>query len=273
MNRDESFISQLESYLDDHYGATGLPESIRDAVRADLPRTRQRSGRLPSLPDLSSIAPPALAVAAALVLALAVGAFLASRQNIGDSDESNPTPSATATDGVALCERTRVMQTGPSRGTLDVQWCAEGPGAPGTIAFTMDGSFGIVQQEGEVFPGQGTLWLRPDGRAIVLALETDARAADVLDDLTTRAGYDVGAPIEVQLGEREAVVVDIRLAGGVPSSDAPPLVADNDQTLRLSANSFIRVWLVDMELGTLLIATGEDLAESLAEALSTINWE
>ena len=41
MNRDDDFIGRLEDYLETFDGVTPLPDRVRDAVRAELPRTRQ----------------------------------------------------------------------------------------------------------------------------------------------------------------------------------------------------------------------------------------
>ena len=42
MTHNDEFIGQLESYLDEYEGSTPLPEDVRDAIRAELPLTRQR---------------------------------------------------------------------------------------------------------------------------------------------------------------------------------------------------------------------------------------
>ena len=44
MNRDDDFIEQLEDYLDTYEGVVPLPASVRDAVHARLPETRQVRG-------------------------------------------------------------------------------------------------------------------------------------------------------------------------------------------------------------------------------------
>ena len=96
MTRVDDFIGELEGYLDEYQGITPLPEEIRDAVRAQLPKTRQIgpfSGPMRYLSMITSL--PASAryglVAAMVVAAAALGAtFLGS--NIGAP--SNPTPTA-----------------------------------------------------------------------------------------------------------------------------------------------------------------------------------
>jgi hypothetical protein len=41
MTRGDDFIGQLEGYLEERDGMTPLPAGVRDAIRAELPRTRQ----------------------------------------------------------------------------------------------------------------------------------------------------------------------------------------------------------------------------------------
>ena len=48
MTRDE-FIGLLGGYLDEYEGSTPMPEHVRDAIRADLPSTRQRRGLWPAV--------------------------------------------------------------------------------------------------------------------------------------------------------------------------------------------------------------------------------
>jgi len=46
MTREDDFIGQLERYLDEYEGHTPLPDAVRDAIRAELPKTKQ-VGSLP----------------------------------------------------------------------------------------------------------------------------------------------------------------------------------------------------------------------------------
>ncbi len=97
MTRDD-FIGQLEGYLDEYEGMTPLPEGIRDAVRAQLPTTRQiglLSGPMRYLVIMSK--PVQFAIAAAAVLVVAVVGFqLFSGPGTGGPGESG-TPQPTST--------------------------------------------------------------------------------------------------------------------------------------------------------------------------------
>jgi hypothetical protein len=80
MRRDE-FIGQLEDYLDEFDGDTPLPEGVRDAIRAALPRTRQVSARrlwkgLTMTSRFSGASRFGVAVAAVVVVAVALGSVL-----------------------------------------------------------------------------------------------------------------------------------------------------------------------------------------------------
>ena len=100
MTREDDFIGQLEGYLDEYEALTPLPDAIRDAIRAELPTTKQ-IGPLPGpmryLSMSMSIPAPARygLVAAAVVAAVLVGAAVFRGPNTGGGPE--PTPTATAT--------------------------------------------------------------------------------------------------------------------------------------------------------------------------------
>jgi hypothetical protein len=99
MTRDEDFIGQLEGYLDEYEGQTPLPDAVRDAIRAELPNTKQIGPITGLMRDLSmnttKSAPVRYGLVAAVAIAAVVlGAALFSRgPNVG-GDQDSPTPSA-----------------------------------------------------------------------------------------------------------------------------------------------------------------------------------
>jgi hypothetical protein len=103
MNRDEAFISQLEDYLEDFDGVTPLPDRVRVAVAAELPRTPQvRPAGIPRrvLNMTSQTSTPARLglAAAALVVALVAGAALINNgSQTPPIGAASPTPSPTPT--------------------------------------------------------------------------------------------------------------------------------------------------------------------------------
>ena len=97
MTRNDDFIGQLESYLDEYEGSTPLPEDVRDAIRAELPSTRQRPPWWPArrFPQMNNMAKLAIAAAAVVVAALLGFNYFAAR-NVGSPGlGASPTPTPT----------------------------------------------------------------------------------------------------------------------------------------------------------------------------------
>jgi hypothetical protein len=100
VTRDDDFIGQLEAYLDEYEGMTPLPSAIRDAVRVELPKTRQIDPRSALMRTLVMSSPQALAAAATVVVVAVIGInlFFASGGPGGPSTSASypPSPAATA---------------------------------------------------------------------------------------------------------------------------------------------------------------------------------
>jgi hypothetical protein len=96
MTRTDEFIGQLEGYLDDYEGSTPLPEPVRDAIRAELPSTRQRPAWWPTrrFPEMNNMAKLGVA-AAALVAAALLGYTYLVAPNVGGPSVADPSPSPT----------------------------------------------------------------------------------------------------------------------------------------------------------------------------------
>jgi hypothetical protein len=105
MTREDDFIGQLQGYLDDYEGLTPLPDATRDAIRAQLPKTRQigsLTGPMRYLSMSMSIPAPARYGLAAVVVAAAAvlgGAYLfGGRNNPAEpGPTASPTPTTTST--------------------------------------------------------------------------------------------------------------------------------------------------------------------------------
>lgn len=103
MNRDDDFIEHLEDYLDTYEGVVPLPASVRDAVNARLPETRQVRGAVgpERMLDMASrlSAPARWGIGIAAVLVVFVGvAVLLPREPVPEVGTApTPTPSATPT--------------------------------------------------------------------------------------------------------------------------------------------------------------------------------
>jgi hypothetical protein len=277
MNRDARFIEQLERYLDDYEGVTTLPEHVREVVRAELPKTKQAGDLRAPARYLSMFTTRTAQVAlglAAAALIVAVGAFLYSGRNVG-SDDARPSPSvdtapSASTASGDVCEATTARASGLGGRALEVVWCAYGPGESRQVAFTLQAPSSWADF---YVPGDRTLWMRPaEGGAITLALREGESVDGVVADVTGREGYAATEATEVALGGRDGRVLDISLEEGAASGDVAPLIADDDQTWQLQEGTFTRVWVVDFDGDALMIAAGEDLADAVGDALSTIEW-
>jgi hypothetical protein len=284
MNSDDRFIQQLESYLDDYEGATILPEHVRDQVRAALPRTKQTgavSGPVRYLSmTLTKIGPVALAAAAG-VLAIAVGIYLFGGRNLGDSDLSpsiTPSPAASVSEsaapsGAAACSETTIRATGEGGTRQEIDWCsARSTGKNIPLSLTME--FPMEWVDLTWYGDVDSLWIRPEaGGVILFAVHPDQTVDELVDDIIGREGYDIVNPGTADVGDSEAAVFDVTLADGASSGATEPLFETPQQPFLLTAGSLARVWIVDHEGETFLIATGEALADRLGEALPTLTWE
>ena len=96
MTREDEFIGHVEQYLDDYEGVTPLPDSVRDALRAEIPKTKQTGSlrgpmRFVNM-TMSLPAPARYGIAAVAIVAAAVlGAVFYQGLNVGTTDPS-PTP-------------------------------------------------------------------------------------------------------------------------------------------------------------------------------------
>ena len=275
MTRDARFLQQLESYLDNYEGATTLPERVRDAVRAELPKTKQAGALRGPARNLTMFSTRTAQVAlglAAVALIVAVGASLYSGQNVGSPDGA-ASPSA-STSAAAPCDATTVNSSGPGGSELHVVWCAHGIGEDDTIAFTMDESFGVGQDQ--TFPGAGILWLRPPaGSAIILVLYEGQSVDEVVTEVTGRDGYDSTDPVVAILDGAAGITLDLRLAEGSASDDVEPLFWDpgEQQGWPLQEGTFTRVWVVDVNGDAVMFAAGAEIADAVGDALESLEWE
>ena len=100
MNRDDVFIEQLEDYLDTYEGVVPLPASVRDAVNARLPETRQVRGAagperiIDMASHLSAPARWGIGIAAVLVVLVGAAALFPRGAAPGIGAVPTPTPSA-----------------------------------------------------------------------------------------------------------------------------------------------------------------------------------
>jgi hypothetical protein len=282
MNSDDRFIRQLESYLDDYEGATTLPERVRAEVRAALPRTKQTgvvAGPVRYLSmTMNKIGPVALAAVAGL-LAIAAGIYLFGGRDVGDptatpstspSTPASAAESAPPSDRADMCSQTTVRATGTAGVTHEFAWCsARTSGENVPISFTMDVP---PEWDYEWYGDVESLWLRPEGGgAILFAVHPDQPVDELLEDVRGRDGYTVSNAVDVNLDGAAGVAFDVTLAEGASAGDTEPLFETPQQPWLLS-DGVQRVWIVDHDGETIMIAAGEQLVEDVQAALSTLAW-
>ena len=107
MTHNDEFIGKLETYLDEYAGITPLPDAIRDAIRAQIPTTKQIGPLAGLMKDLTmNIHLPATAryaiVAAAVVAAAVLGYALFGREPNTGEPQPTATPLAFADAGATL---------------------------------------------------------------------------------------------------------------------------------------------------------------------------
>jgi len=243
MTREDDFIGQLEGYLDEYEGLTPLPDAVRDAVRAELPTTKQIgpvAGLFRNLNMTMSVPPAARygLVAAAIVAAAALGASFLGRDLGGPRDPTptpivTPLPSATPAALPPLEERVLAPGThvisNPYTGTDPVRDCANGCSDYRSITFTLPAGWesanGLIgkhlDRPNEVAFSvwtPGDVYLDPchwQESAIGSIDHTHAENGDiVLDDqyaLLHQVGRLASAPTEVTLGGQAAIRMELSI--------------------------------------------------------------
>jgi hypothetical protein len=119
MTRTDEFMGQLETYLDEYEGGTPLPEDVRDAIRAELPFTRQRQPRWPArrLFEMNRTAMIAIGAAAAVVLAAVFGMWALGGRNLGGPEPL--VPPATSMDATSSSRSASPLDAPGREGPLD----------------------------------------------------------------------------------------------------------------------------------------------------------
>lgn len=157
MTRNDQLIEHLEDYLDGYDGATPLPADVRDAIRAQLPLTRQRPAWWPAqrFPEMNNSIRMAMAAVAVVAMAL-VGVYLFRPPNVG-GPAADPTASPSAASSPAA-----LLQG------------AEGPGpfttAPfddTSIRFTFDLPAGWIAQDEWLVTPKDVAGEQADGSALL----------------------------------------------------------------------------------------------------------
>jgi hypothetical protein len=214
MTRDDDFIGQLEGYLDEYEGMTPLPEPIRDAVRAQLPTTKQLGllgGPLERFPVMNNnFIRFGVAAAAVVVVAFLLIRFLPGG-NVGGEPEPTPTPVPTASPSPMPAANV-YPDEGPlalGRHPLTVQGVPLSFSVP-TTGWSIDEN-GYVSKDTEVAADQAEFifWslanIYSDSCAHTpLSPPVGPSTADLADAVWTAFGTEATEPSDVTVGGRAA---------------------------------------------------------------------
>jgi hypothetical protein len=286
MTRDDDFIGQLEGYLDAFEGSTPFPDAIRDAVRAELPMTKQLgpfSGpmRYPSMTNKSVRI--ALAAAAVLVVAL-IGIQLFRGTNVGGPGASPsqsaapslaPTPTASPVPALFLSSGPQSIGRHPmvlSGATVSIEipsagWTSNGEwGLSKGLQSSADAAdfiFWPLSPPDNVFsdPCSKTLASHPPGQS---AAELAAAVASI------PGIHLVSGPSEVRVGGYTAQHVVFTLPNDIGCApDHFYLWADKDnpgaERYATQLGETFSIWIIDVD-GTIVWIDSETFVSSGAEA-------
>lgn len=155
MTRNDDFIGQLEDYLDVHEGQTPLPDAIRDAIRAELPKTKQ-VGPLVGLARFPTMSNPfKIGIAAAVIGLAAIIGLTYYNTQVGPSPTATPSSSPSPGAGSDLPDELRYAFLGPAKsipGLPEVQGAILNFTGP---SFVYDAGRGLMQATASLAgPGQ-----------------------------------------------------------------------------------------------------------------------
>ncbi len=209
MTRDDEFIGQLEGYLDEYEVMTPLPSAVRDAIRAELPKTRQ-SGRLwgpMRYIRLSGNVRLGLAAAAVVLLAVLGFALLRPGPNVGNPTQTVPSSAAALPSAGPLAAGTYLMSDPkftqvPYRFTVPDGWAVNTDGFivkhQGENTEVGFASFEVTHIFGNACRWSGTL-------VAVSAMSLDTFASA----LAAQEEQQTSGPIDTQLAGYPAKRVDL----------------------------------------------------------------
>ena len=226
MTRDDDFIGQLEGYLDEYEGMTPVPDAVRNAVRAQLPTTKQLGrfrGPMRRFDFMNNNIVRFGLAAAAIVLAVFVGIRFLPNGNMGSEATPTPEPTPTATPKLvpfgALEPGTYAMSNvdapirTPVRFTFTVPagWSAKPDdlyiskhaGVAGELGFE---AFPVTHVYANACQSAGTL------TAVGPSVD------DLVAALTNQANSDATTPVDVEVGGYPATYIDMTIPPGLDTS-------------------------------------------------------
>lgn len=276
MTRDDDFIGQLESYLDEYEGNTPLPIGVRDAIRADLPKTRQIGPIAGLMRDTNLMSKPvqyAIAAAAALVVAV-VGYQLLSGPGVGGPDRTKtPQPSSMPSSSASASAAARgVLEPGPFTFFVLPDLGITGTATiPGTGWYGLEGD-GLVDNGSADPPGgaQITVWggqLAVYGDACHWAgTPADPRTGLTVDDLvvalSAQLSREAAAPTEIMVDGHAGKAMELTVPADIAFADCDnnefrtwKEVESNTPLLELAPGQHDLVWIIDVNGKRVVIDT------------------
>jgi hypothetical protein len=205
MTRHDPFIGQLEAYLVEYEGPTPLPDTVRDAVRAQLPKTKQTGTFSGPVRDIymnrSMDTPARWGLVAAVVIGAVIigGALIFGGGGVGSPPAPTPSPSV---------EPSAPSTPAGEEPTETVLW--NDASGVGTISFTMPSSgWDVYASDGYatvsgyddtgflVFPGD--LWIYGDPCTwSTTTPDTPATTVDeIIAALASQASRDASEPSDI----------------------------------------------------------------------------
>ena len=220
MNRDDVFIGRLEDYLESFDGVTPLPDRVRDAVHAELPRTRQvrptrasRKGSWMSSRDRQARARWGLTAAVVLASVVLGAVFFNSGRDspgvgaapatVSPSPSPSRIPTPTPTPILLPADGSSVAGPGdfqagdpfpiPVTVTLPVGWVANvgGPNATfiKTVGDSVGSAIGLTLNQ--------SLYADPCNETGLLQPQPGPTVDDLATALANLPGFDATIPTEV----------------------------------------------------------------------------
>jgi hypothetical protein len=288
MTREDDFIGHLEAYLDEYEGMTPLPDAVRNAIRAQLPTTRQIGPMTGLMRDLNMSMKMSAPVRYGLVAAVAVAAvvlgaaLLSGGQNTGDPDSPTPMPSA------ILIEPTG---TGPTNRLAAGRYYVDDP-FPVRISFELaQGWLAGDYVSGGNFLGLGGA-LEPSGELSIQVV--DNVLVDPCDFAAGPLEPPVGPSIDdlanalanlpsIQATAAEDVTIDghagkrlelTRAPSAAASCDLLALWRTSNGLLRMGAEETFELLIIDVDGVHLVVAAGyspQVSEEALAEIRAVVD--
>ena len=174
MTTDDELLRQVTTYLDECEGTTLLPDSVREAVMADFPKTPQ--SRPTGLARFVQMSTSLKFSMAAVVVAVAVllGVTFLNGRNVGPSPDSSATPSASATVQAGVPDELAFPFLGPAK---------EVPGIPEADRGDLNFTAGVLRYDiGGSNALSSAVGVTSDGQ---LRLETVVTDVCVAEDIGT----------------------------------------------------------------------------------------